>query len=113
MAQQSEVDQVELFDKALQRYYEALGHEYDSIFKDYCEDNGIDLDDEFEAGAHDCQLVEFDDDFPFPTNEQYEDKDKREQWIFNLLKKIRAEPNIDFDYLKSKLPDGLLYVLIR
>ena len=112
MAAQLNTTTIQDIDKALQRYYKALGHEYDSIFKDFCDDNEIDLDEEFKTGAQESLLVDFDEDFPFPPNQTPKQEEARKEWIFDLLRKIRKDPNIEFNYSTTKLAKGLYYVLI-
>ena len=72
---------------------------------DYCEENGIDedLNEEFEVEAQESMLVDFDEDnFPFPDDEELDDEEAKKEWIFDLLHKIREDPDIDFS-LNSKL----------
>ena len=98
MASESEIDKI---DQALERYYKWTdkGEEYkeDRVgkFKAFCEDNGIDIDDEMEVDPQDAMIVEFDEDFPFPPDTA-DDEDAKKQWIFNLIKEIRERPDMKF-----------------
>ncbi len=79
---------------ALSRYYQSLGKQYDKIFSNWCDDNGMDdetVSEELTVQPADCLLVDFDDNFPFqkpPTD--------KAQAIFDIIRKCKDNPNISF-----------------
>ena len=108
-------------DNALRRYYIALGKgdeykaEDDSTmgqFEYYCQDNGLDLNDEFDAGAQEAMIVDFDDNFPFPKGQEPAQDEAKKEWIFKLLNKIRAHPNMKFHYVNKELPKRFVIVFV-
>eukprot|EP01084_Bolivina_argentea_P000220 419_1 len=88
---------IQQIDKYLQKYYESLQIPYNSLFADYCNANALDDDlvaEEFDAGADDCILVDFDENFPFPKPPKNEaDRNKK---IFDLIKKGYQNPALSF-----------------
>ena len=108
---------VEDIDKGLQRYYTYLGkgEAYKSgddtgqgLFAYYCDENGVDLDDEFKQflDSQDTLLFDFDEDFPFPPFLDVEtmDEERRNKWIFDLLSNLRKYPDMQFEYpIKSSI----------
>eukprot|EP01084_Bolivina_argentea_P263601 446220_1 len=62
----------------LRSYYKMFNKSYDNLFREYCDENGLEddtLQEELQQSPLDCLLVDFDDDFPFkkpPIN--YEEK---------------------------------------
>eukprot|EP01083_Nonionella_stella_P109602 319786_1 len=99
---------------AIARYYKSLGHSYDNIFSEFCADNAFDDDDvlrdEMDIGADYCLLVEFDDNFPF--KKEPKDDEAKLHFIFDLITKCMANPQISFDhdYEQSYVPDWQSYV---
>eukprot|EP01084_Bolivina_argentea_P183223 316204_1 len=87
-------------DDALGRYYARLhkdGYFNDhgeGKFLEYCEANGFDNDDviseEIHQDVEENMLLDFDENFPFPENQQPENKS---QQIWNILKKCHDNPN--------------------
>eukprot|EP01084_Bolivina_argentea_P058377 106623_1 len=94
--------EIEKIDTVLERYYKTLKKEYDHLFLNYCDENGLDeeaLNDEFEQNPDDSILIDFDEDFPFikqPTNIP--------EAIFDILLKCRYNPDISFEYI-SQIPE--------
>eukprot|EP01083_Nonionella_stella_P076457 208351_1 len=87
---------------AIGRYYAALGRPYNSLFSEFCVDNGLDEDDvlleEMDQSFEDRLLVEFDEDFPF-ARESHNDRTKL-QFIYLLIKKCMSNPDITFSKLQ-------------
>eukprot|EP01083_Nonionella_stella_P076458 208352_1 len=84
---------------AIGRYYAALGRPYDNLFSSYCEEMGLDEDDEHVIDEmvnpfDECLLVEFDEDFPLPNNRT------KIEFIYLLIKKCMSNPDITFSKLQ-------------
>ena len=109
---------IEEIDVALKRYYTVLNkadayisEDGSGLFKFYCEDNGVDeIDEEFEQGAQDSLLTDFDEEFPFPPDQAPEEEEAQKEWIFNLLRQIRSDPTMSFGYLNQKFPTRMYYI---
>eukprot|EP01083_Nonionella_stella_P165145 548708_1 len=80
---------------AIGRYYKSIDKEYNYQFMTYCEENGMededDMRDEMENSPEDCMLIEFDEDFPFEN--QSED---RADFIHKLIKMCMENPQVKF-----------------
>ena len=79
-------------------------------FKYHLDEHGMDLDVEMDADAQDTEIVEFDEDFPFPKNQKPDKVEAQKEWIFNLLRQIRSDPNMSFGYLNQKFPTRMYYI---
>ena len=104
---------IEELNKTLGQYYRALGklQQYNQdgtgILQHYCDENGIDeegLKDDLEGDLGDSMLIDIDDNFPIPTNEQIDNDEQKQLYIFNLLKQCYADPDKSWDHLTSGLP---------
>eukprot|EP01084_Bolivina_argentea_P263920 446886_1 len=91
---------------AIGRYYESLGKPYDALFSKFCEDNGLDDDEdlrtEMDEEPSDNQLVDFDKNFPFkkpPANDE-----ERLKFIYDLIKRCMADPDTKFGS-SGRIPD--------
>ena len=101
-----EINEIGQIDDALNRYYIILGkgdqykaeEEATGLFADYCQEYGIDLNDEFGVEAKISLLPDFDPHFPFPKGQQAEQAEAKKEWVFKLLKQIRSDPNMKFDH---------------
>eukprot|EP01083_Nonionella_stella_P110131 322069_1 len=80
---------------AIGQYYASLGKPYDCLFRIYCEENGLDKDDEFleelRTSYDDCLFCAFDKNFPF--DKQPKDHATRMRFIYDLIKKCVKNPN--------------------
>ena len=104
---------IEQVNEAVGQYYKALGKEQQynqhdtGLFEHYCDENGIDeetLKDDLNGNPGDSMLVDFDNDFPIPPNEQPENDEKRQLYIFNVLKQCYKDPDKSWDHLTTGLP---------
>ena len=105
---------IEQVDNALREYYKALGKEQQynedgtGRFEHYCDENGIDeeaLKDDLEGDPGDSMLIDIDDDFPIPTNEQIDNDEQKQQYIFKILKQCYEDPNKSWANLTTGLPE--------
>eukprot|EP00484_Ammonia_sp_Unknown_P013956 CAMPEP_0197076374 /NCGR_PEP_ID=MMETSP1384-20130603/212084_1 /TAXON_ID=29189 /ORGANISM="Ammonia sp." /LENGTH=559 /DNA_ID=CAMNT_0042515227 /DNA_START=28 /DNA_END=1707 /DNA_ORIENTATION=+ len=88
---------VDSINAALAKYYQLMGagdrynKDGDGLFKDWCEENGMDdeqLQEEFETlqqESNDCLLLDFDDDFPLQPNQQHLQDDDRRAAIAKIM----------------------------
>eukprot|EP01083_Nonionella_stella_P129184 391804_1 len=78
---------------AIGRYYKSIDKEYNYQFMTYCEENGMededDMRDEMENSPEDCMLIEFDEDFPFENED-------RAEFIHKLIKMCMENPQVKF-----------------
>mmetsp|Transcript_65391 Transcript_65391/g.104119 ORF Transcript_65391/g.104119 Transcript_65391/m.104119 type:complete len:552 (+) Transcript_65391:40-1695(+) len=93
---------------ALAKYYQLMGagdrynKDGDGLFKDWCEENGMDdeqLQEEFETlqqESNDCLLLDFDDDFPLQPNQQHLQDDDRRAAIAKIM--------LDWENIGQQLP---------
>eukprot|EP01083_Nonionella_stella_P300014 1022028_1 len=93
---------------AIGRYYASLGKEYDRLFSEFCDDNGIEeaeeLEDELDQGWEDSLLsAEY---YDFPFHAKPNDDETKKQFVFFLIKKCTNNPNITF----CKLPQIDLFL---
>ena len=107
MSNESPAARVQKIDVALNRYYQSLDVVYANQFINFCRINGYDesvdndndpLQDELDEEASECMLPDaFGDTFPF--NDEYKDKqdDVKHEFIYNLIKRCDANPNILFE----------------
>eukprot|EP01084_Bolivina_argentea_P281256 481197_1 len=80
-------------DQGMSRYYMQRGRNdyFDDgkgKFEEYCEANGFDdedVADELAAGAQECMLVDFDEDFPFNSNIKNKKQKIKNQFIYNII----------------------------
>eukprot|EP01083_Nonionella_stella_P084094 232696_1 len=94
----------ERIDDALHRYYQSLGESNYIIdgtgkFLAFCDEEGFDVEDidaELE-NVDNCGYLDFDDSFPFPPEFKGDDSSSKQQFMFDLLKKCHANPNITFE----------------
>eukprot|EP01083_Nonionella_stella_P129181 391795_1 len=91
---------------AIGRYYKSLGQEYNDLFRLYCEESGMDDDDDFQEemdnSSAECMLVDFDKNFPFkkpPANDE-----ERLKFIYDLIKRCMADPDTKFGS-SGRIPD--------
>eukprot|EP01084_Bolivina_argentea_P004121 7805_1 len=83
-------DIIRQIDKGLERYYKLLNANYTyederNKFIAFCEDNGFydeDVKEELKQDFEDCMLIDMDDDFPFPKDNQPKN---RQQAIFDII----------------------------
>ena len=86
---------IEIVNSGLAKYYAMLGTEYDDLFKEYCEDQGIDdLEDELE-NIDGCMVLEFDDEFPFGNPQPADDDDKKRR-ILDIIRQCQ-NPDVIFE----------------
>eukprot|EP01083_Nonionella_stella_P085672 237621_1 len=91
---------------AIGRYYASLGKEYDALFSQYCEENGVEeLEDELCEGWEDSLLADFEEG-AFPFDQEPNDDKTKKQFVFFLIKKCYNNPNITF----CKLPQIDLFL---
>ena len=106
---------IERVNYAVKEYYKALGKEEQYTadddrgrFQSFCEDNGIEdeegLKDDLEGEPEDSNLVDIDANFPIPQNQQIDNDQQRQQYIFNILKECYKDPDKLWDHLKTGLP---------
>eukprot|EP01083_Nonionella_stella_P184064 666980_1 len=80
---------------AIGRYYASCGKEYDALFSEFCEENGMEeLEDEIAEGWEESLLSDFDDCFPFDAEPN--DDETKKQFVFRLIEKCYNNPNITF-----------------
>eukprot|EP01084_Bolivina_argentea_P197729 338791_1 len=99
----------------LSTYYKTLGCDYDILFSMFCEDNAFDDNGvSYEINVENlqnCMLIEFDPNFPFPT--ELTTNSDRKNKIFNLLKICYDNPNKVFrgalDELKQQPNKNINY----
>eukprot|EP01084_Bolivina_argentea_P237047 398485_1 len=92
-----QLTKIQQIDAALNRYYNTLHKEYDGLFLNYCEENGLDNEivaDEFPTSPQDNILVDFDTSFPFKKQPK-----NVSNGIYNILRKCRNIPDISFEYI--------------
>ena len=113
MSQATSQTSIAQIDKALREYYKALGKEEQYIQDDgrglmeyFCDENGVDeegLKDEMNVDPADCMLLDFDNDFP--TKEQIDNDEQRQEYVFKILKQCYDNPDKSWDDLT--VSDGL------
>eukprot|EP01083_Nonionella_stella_P079975 219538_1 len=93
---------------AIGRYYESLGKPYDALFSKFCEDNGLDDDEdlrtEMDEEPSDNQLVDFDKNFPFKTTKPA-NKAAQDKTIHELIQKCMDNPDVSFGPSGTSIPD--------
>eukprot|EP01083_Nonionella_stella_P184062 666978_1 len=90
---------------AIGRYYASCGKEYDALFSEFCEENGMEeLEDEIAEGWEESLLSDFDDCFPFDAEPN--DYKTKKLFVFSLIEKCYNNPNITF----CKLPQIDLFL---
>lgn len=109
---QEEDDPIGDIDRAIARYYKSLNTAYDNLFKNHCEENGIEdrelLEQELEAGPDESVLPDFDEEFPLLENQQKLDENAKKKYIFNIIASCHKNPNQVFA-TEAGLPECMLY----
>ena len=102
----------------LNRYYISLKKKYENKFSDHCRENGIYddlLEQELEIEPKESVLVDFDVD-NFPLSEEYkhldQNEDEKKKRIFELITKIRENPDISFGKKSVKCMYTIITTLI-
>eukprot|EP01083_Nonionella_stella_P047177 126293_1 len=98
-----------LFDKtcaAIGRYYASLNKEYDNLFSEYCDLNGVEDMDELrehlEDAPQECLLIDFDENFPFKVEPA--GPTARAEFIHGLIQRCIDNPDIQFGS-NARIPD--------
>eukprot|EP01084_Bolivina_argentea_P110618 197461_1 len=92
-------------DKCLDRYYAKFKIKYFSVddegkFMLWCANNSFDDDmvqEELNLSYNECNLLDFDEYFPFPSNSKPKNKDEAEQRIYNILQRCAKNPDMFSD----------------